>query len=56
MELVRLSVPAPDDTLDRNCRENLDVYRASPTRLQEDVSQESQVAHLLRLQTGSGRR
>lgn len=35
----------PDDIIERICRENLAVYRASPGRLQEDVSQESQVAH-----------
>ncbi|MBK6763160.1 MAG: DUF3883 domain-containing protein [Micrococcales bacterium] len=31
--------------LESICRENLAVYRESPGRLQEDVSQESQVAH-----------
>jgi hypothetical protein len=37
--------PTPHDVLERICRENLAVYRESPGRLQEDVSQESQVAH-----------
>lgn len=36
---------APEDILERICRENLAVYRESQARLQEDVSQESQVAH-----------
>lgn len=31
--------------LQRICDENLAVYRESPGRLQEDVSQEAQVAH-----------
>ncbi|NHW46092.1 DUF3883 domain-containing protein [Paenarthrobacter sp. MSM-2-10-13] len=35
----------PDDILERICRENLAVYRESQGRLQEDVSQEAQVAH-----------
>lgn len=39
------SIPASVATLDQICRENLAVYRESPARLQEDVSQESQVAH-----------
>lgn len=34
-----------DQVLERICHENLAVYRESPGRLQEDVSQESQVAH-----------
>lgn len=38
-------IPTPHDVLERICRENLAVYRESPGRLQEDVSQESQVAH-----------
>ncbi|MBA3990984.1 MAG: hypothetical protein H0X54_08100, partial [Propionibacteriales bacterium] len=37
--------PTPHDVLERICRENLAVYRESLGRLQEDVSQESQVAH-----------
>lgn len=39
------SPPATDATLEQICRENLAVYRESPARLREDVSQESQVAH-----------
>ncbi len=35
----------PDAVLERICQENLAVYRESAGRLQEDVSQESQVAH-----------
>jgi len=35
----------PDAVLKRICQENLAVYRESAGRLQEDVSQESQVAH-----------
>lgn len=31
--------------LEEICRENLGVYRVSPTRLQEDVSQESQISN-----------
>jgi hypothetical protein len=42
---VTVPASAPDDILERICRENLAVYRESPARLQEDVSQESQVAH-----------
>ncbi|MDK3258940.1 sacsin N-terminal ATP-binding-like domain-containing protein [Blastococcus capsensis] len=42
-----MTVPAaaPDDILQRICQENLAVYRESQARLQEDVSQESQVGH-----------
>lgn len=45
--MVYVTVPTatPADILVRICRENLAVYRESPARLQEDVSQESQVAH-----------
>ena len=43
--LVTELATAPDDILQRICRENLAVYRESPARLQEDVSQESQVGH-----------
>lgn len=40
------SMPAtPEAVLERICQENLAVYRESAGRLQEDVSQESQVAH-----------
>ena len=42
---VTLETATPDDILERICRENLAVYRESAGRLQEDVSQESQVAH-----------
>jgi hypothetical protein len=41
-------VSSPSGTselLERICRQNLDVYRASPARLKEDVSQEAQVAN-----------
>jgi hypothetical protein len=35
-----------DDSLIASiCEENLNVYRASPTRLQEDVGQEAEIAH-----------
>jgi hypothetical protein len=37
--------PTPGDILERICHENLAVYRESQARLQEDVSQEAQVAH-----------
>jgi hypothetical protein len=33
------------DVLERICQQNLGVYRASPARLREDVSQEAQVAN-----------
>src|SRR4051812_49420107 len=36
---------APDNAIDRIVEQNLAVYRASPSRLQEDVSQEAQVAN-----------
>lgn len=42
---VSVHTASPHDVLARVCAENLAVYRASPARLQEDVSQESQVAH-----------
>ncbi|OZB89282.1 MAG: hypothetical protein B7X41_03660 [Microbacterium sp. 14-71-5] len=42
---VSVHTASPQDVLARVCSENLAVYRASPARLQEDVSQESQVAH-----------
>src|SRR4051812_43448327 len=35
---------AAPDVIARIVKQNLDVYRASPPRLQEDVSQEAQVA------------
>jgi hypothetical protein len=45
--MVYVTVPGAvrESVLELICRENLDVYRASQPRLQEDVSQESQVAH-----------
>lgn len=45
MVYVTALTDMPDDILGRICRENLAVYRESQGRLQEDVSQESQVAH-----------
>lgn len=44
--MVSVTAPTttPDDILERICRENIAVYRESQGRLQEDVSQESQVA------------
>lgn len=42
---VTESAEMPAGILERICRENLAVYRESEPRLQEDVSQESQVAH-----------
>ena len=35
---------AQPDVIDRIVEQNLGAYRAMPSRLQEDVSQESQVA------------
>lgn len=45
MVYVTALTTTPEDILERICRENLAVYRESQARLQEDVSQESQVAH-----------
>lgn len=45
MGYVTAPTITPDEILERICRENLAVYRESQGRLQEDVSQESQVAH-----------
>lgn len=45
IDVVTEPPTTPPDVLERICRENLAVYRESPGRLQEDVSQESQVAH-----------
>lgn len=45
MAHVTSSSPASLATLEQISRENLAVYRESPARLQEDVSQEAQVAH-----------
>lgn len=45
MVTVTASTATPEDYLERICCENLAVYRESQARLQEDVSQESQVAH-----------
>ncbi len=42
---VTVLTVTPGDILERICREDLAVYRESPARLQEDVSQETQVAH-----------
>lgn len=42
---VTASTATPEAYLERICSENLAVYRESQARLQEDVSQESQVAH-----------
>lgn len=45
MDTVTEQTATPHDVLARICGENLAVYRESIGRLQEDVSQESQVAH-----------
>lgn len=42
---MTLESEGPSGVLARICAENLAVYRESQARLQEDVSQESQVAH-----------
>src|SRR3954454_15592435 len=44
MSFLRASTPVPPSILERIVQQNLDVYSASPSRLQEDVSQEAQVA------------
>ena len=42
---VTVVTATPGDILEHISQENLAVYRDIPARLQEDVSQESQVAH-----------
>src|SRR3954454_15867798 len=40
-----MSVPEAEDLLQVISAENLNVYRASPIRLREDVSQEAQISN-----------